>query len=86
MDSGSRLIRWRLKLKEYNYEIVHKASKGNTNALSHNPILDDQHIYNVKQGNEEEKTLKEYMEDEKRQIYMSTMICPQEGIKESHAS
>lgn len=40
-DPGSRLVRWRLKLEEYDYEIVYKAGKINTNAdaLSRPPIL-----------------------------------------------
>lgn len=40
-DPGSRLVRWRLKLEEYEYEIVYKAGKINTNAdaLSRPPIL-----------------------------------------------
>jgi len=28
-DPGSRLIRWRLKLEEYDYEIIHRTGKGN---------------------------------------------------------
>jgi len=44
-----------------------------SDAPSCNPIPDDQYINNVSQGNEEEegkeeKTLKEYTKDEKRQI------------------
>lgn len=40
-DPGSRLVRWRLKLEEYDYEIVYKAGKNNTNAdaLSRPPVL-----------------------------------------------
>ena len=39
-DPTSRLLRWRLKLAEYDYQIVYKAGKANTNAdaLSRNPI------------------------------------------------
>lgn len=39
-DPGSRLIRWRLKLEEYDYEIVYKQGKLNSNAdaLSRYPI------------------------------------------------
>ena len=39
-DPGSRLVRWRLKLEEYDYEIMYKAGKINTNAdaLSRPPI------------------------------------------------
>lgn len=41
LDPGSRLIWWRLKLEEYDYEIIHKAGKSNTNAdaLSRNTPL-----------------------------------------------
>jgi len=41
-DPGSRLIRWRLKLEEYDYEIVHKRGKANANAdaLSRHPVDD----------------------------------------------
>lgn len=40
-DPGSRLVRWRLKLEEYDYEIIYKAGKINTNAdaLSRPPIM-----------------------------------------------
>jgi hypothetical protein len=31
-DPGSRLLRWRLKLEEYDYEIVFKRGAANTNA------------------------------------------------------
>lgn len=39
-DPGSRLIRWRLKLEEFEYEILHKKGKINTNAdaLSRFPV------------------------------------------------
>jgi hypothetical protein len=39
-DPGSRLIRWRLKLEEYDYEIVYKQGKLNSNAdaLSRYPV------------------------------------------------
>jgi hypothetical protein len=32
-DSSSRLLRWRLKLEEYDYDVVQKAGVRNTNAL-----------------------------------------------------
>lgn len=40
-DPTSRLIRWRLKLAEYEYEIMYKAGKTNVNAdtLSRNPVV-----------------------------------------------
>jgi hypothetical protein len=31
-DPGSRLLRWRLKLEEYEYKIVYKRGALNTNA------------------------------------------------------
>ncbi|XP_025267772.1 uncharacterized protein LOC112639094 [Camponotus floridanus] len=39
-DPTSRLVRWRLKLAEYEYEVTYKAGKTNVNAdaLSRNPI------------------------------------------------
>jgi len=63
-DPDSRLIRWRLKLEEYDYEIVQ--GKGNTNAdaLS-NPISNHQHVH-ISQKDEKEE--REYPEEEKRQI------------------
>ncbi|XP_036150748.1 uncharacterized protein LOC118648534 [Monomorium pharaonis] len=40
-DPTSRLMRWRLKLAEYEFEIVYKAGKTNVNAdaLSRNPVI-----------------------------------------------
>ncbi|XP_025156767.1 uncharacterized protein LOC112589074 [Harpegnathos saltator] len=52
-DPGSRLIRWKLKLEEYNYEIIHEPGKANLNAdaLSRNvapPILKENiKVYNA---------------------------------------
>ncbi|XP_043474358.1 uncharacterized protein LOC122506310 [Leptopilina heterotoma] len=42
-DPGQRLIRWRLKLRDYEYEFQHKSGKLNTNAdaLSRNVIEDE---------------------------------------------
>jgi len=39
-DPSSRLVRWRLKLAEYDYEMTYKAGKinANTDALSRNPV------------------------------------------------
>lgn len=39
-DPGGRLLRWRLKLEEYNYEIIYKPGRINSNAdaLSRNPV------------------------------------------------
>jgi len=37
-------MRWKLKLEKYDYKIIHKADKSNTNAdaLSQNPIRNDE--------------------------------------------
>ena len=78
-DPGSRLIRWRLKLEEYDYEIIHKAGKTNKNAdaLSRNPIQTDGRINAIRNDDdeqeeeeeeEEEGEVSEYSEEEKEQI------------------
>lgn len=55
-DPTSRLVRWRLKLAEYEYEVVYKAGKTNVNAdaLSRNPVTNpvllissDESIFNA---------------------------------------
>jgi len=81
MDPGSRLIRWRLKLEEYDYEIIHKAGKDNTNAdaLSRNPIPDDQHVYISQKDEEKEEEVREYIEEEKRQILYEYHDAPVGG-------
>jgi hypothetical protein len=37
-DWGSRLLRWRIKLEEYDYEIIYKKGILNTNADALSPI------------------------------------------------
>jgi len=37
-DPGSRLIRWRIQLAEYDFEVVHKPGKQNTNADALSPV------------------------------------------------
>ena len=46
-DPVSRLARWRIKLKDYQYEIQYKPGKVNSNAdaLSRNPVDDDKNYY-----------------------------------------
>jgi len=80
-DPGSRLIRWRLKLEEYEYEIIHRAGKGNTNAdaLSRNLVTDQQQVNKITQETEE----REYSEAEKQQIlyeYHNTPLGRHQGI------
>ncbi|KAL6268170.1 hypothetical protein P5V15_001267 [Pogonomyrmex californicus] len=80
MDNlGSRLIKWRLKLEEYDYEVVHKASRGNINAdaLSRNPIALDTQINSIERDKEE----REYSKDEKEQILYEYTMLPLEDIK-----
>lgn len=72
-DPGSRLIRWRLKLEEYSYEVIYKAGKKNTNAdcLSRYPqIL-------LTQINNRELTYKEFL------TYQKEHVTINEKIKES---
>jgi len=91
-DPGSRLIRWRLKLEEYDYEIVHKARKYNTNAdaLSRNVAHDIHIIDKEKESDEEEeerdseKEIKRYTEEEKQQIlyeYHDAPIGGHQGVQ-----
>jgi len=80
-DPGSRLIRWRLKLEEYNYEIIHKSGKYNTNAdaLSRNVA---ERILTFKTT--EKDTAKEYSKEEKRRIlyeYHDAPIGGHQGIE-----
>jgi len=77
MDPGPRLIRWRLKLEEYDYKIVHKAGKSNTNAdaLSRNPVPDDQHVHISRKDEEKDEKAREYTKEEKSpRFYMNIMI------------
>jgi len=64
-------MRWKLKLEEYDYNIIHKTDKSNTNAdaLNRNPIRSDECMHNVqskdrKDDNKEDKETitKEYTE------------------------
>jgi len=88
-DPGSRLIRWRLKLEEYDYEIIHKAGRANANAdaLSRNvrrdaPGLEEERdVHAIKEDTEDTNT---YTEEEKRQIlyeYHDAPIGGHQGIE-----
>jgi len=37
-DANMRILRWRLKLADYEYDVVYKVGKSNVNALSRNPV------------------------------------------------
>jgi len=38
-DPGSRILKWRIKLEEYDYNIIYKNGKNNTNADALSRIL-----------------------------------------------
>jgi len=88
-DPGSRLIRWRLKLEEYDYEIIHKAGRANANAdaLSRNVKYDtckgeeERNIHTLK---EDTDNLRIPTEEEKVQIlkeYHDAPIGGHQGIE-----
>lgn len=67
-DPGSRLMRWRLKLAEYNYEVVYKPGVTNTNADALSRIGGVNIIRTRSQTSQEDKSIilksfEEYMED-----------------------
>ncbi|KMQ83357.1 enzymatic polyprotein endonuclease reverse [Lasius niger] len=87
-DPGSRLIRWRLKLEEYDYEIIHKAGRANANAdaLSRHVIQDannikrEEEIFKIEEEKEIADDLKKiYTEEEKQQILYEYHDAPTEG-------
>jgi len=86
-DSGFRLIRWRLKLEKYDYEIVHKTGKGNTNAdaLSRNPIPDDTFVSTERTKKKKKKRQENIQKKKNARFYMSIMMHLWKGIKESHS-
>ncbi|XP_057335847.1 uncharacterized protein LOC130674515 isoform X2 [Microplitis mediator] len=49
-DPTSRVMRWRERLKEFEYTVLYKAGKINTNAdaLSRNPIIENRETYPIK--------------------------------------
>ena len=54
-DPCSRLSRWRLKLAEYDFDVVYKAGKMNVNAdaLSRNPIIDEEISRNLQEDDDD---------------------------------
>lgn len=80
-DPGSRLIRWRLKLEEYDYEIIHKSGKYNTNADALSRNVAGKFFLLQEQDNKE---IKEYSNEEKRKLlheYHDAPIGGHQGIK-----
>ena len=61
-------MRWRLKLEEYDYKIIHKAGKDNinTDALSQNPI---QNAYTTRLVKREERQQQGRQGDYHKGIY-----------------
>ena len=76
-DPGSRLIRWRLKLEEYDYEIIHKAGRANANAdaLSRNAIREaneieeEQEIFTATREEEEKEEKEEEANSDNERKY-----------------
>jgi len=83
-DPGSRLIRWRLKLEEYDYEIIHKTGRANANAdaLSRNvrrdaPRLEkERDVHAIKEDTEDTHI---YTEEEKKKILYEYHDAPTGG-------
>lgn len=77
-----------MKLEEYDYKIIHKAGKDNTNtdALSQNPIRNDECVFSQKKGRTITKTRRpqKNTEEKKQQILYEYHDAPSEGIKEYH--
>jgi hypothetical protein len=71
-DPGSRLIRWRIKLEEYDYEIIYKQGALNTNA----DALSRMNSMEKQEGNNENQ---EIGEDRKRQILYKYHDAPLGG-------
>jgi len=68
-DPTSRLLRWRLKLAEYEYEVIYKAGKTNINAdaLSRNPVENQSiKIYLYQQENDSDSDTDIIFETEPR--------------------
>ena len=54
-DPCSRVSRWRLKLAEYDFDVVYKAGKINVNAyaLSRNPIINDEKLKHLHEDDDD---------------------------------
>jgi len=71
-DPGSRLIRWHIKLEEYDYEIVYKKGSLNTNADALSRI-------NVMENQESTSATQEIGEERKKQILYEYHDAPLGG-------
>lgn len=72
-DLNSKLTRWRLKLQEYDFDIIHKSGKQNTNAdalsrLQLNALGHDDDISMIVNLDENEQRLQDYVHDLTEQI------------------
>ncbi|KMQ86209.1 enzymatic polyprotein endonuclease reverse [Lasius niger] len=85
-DPGSRLICWRLKLEEYDYEI-HKAGRANANAdalgrhviQDANEIKKKEEVFKIEDNEIADDTQKIYTEEEKQQILYEYHDAPTGG-------
>lgn len=73
-DPVSRLMRWIVKLQEYDYEIIHKSGKRDTNADA---------LSRIEINLTMEKKVNQRTEDEKKEILRNIRIQLQEDIKAS---
>jgi hypothetical protein len=92
-DPGSRLIRWRLKLEEYDYEIIHRARRANANAdaisryvtQDANKVEKEEEVFKIEEDNEiADDRPRIYTEEEKQQILYEYHDAPtggQQGIE-----
>ncbi|KMQ86746.1 enzymatic polyprotein endonuclease reverse [Lasius niger] len=87
INPGSRLMLWRLKLKEYDYEIIYKGGQANANAdaLSRHVIQDvnkirEEEVFKIEENSEiADDTQKIYTEEEKQQILYECHDAPTGG-------
>ncbi|KMQ91307.1 enzymatic polyprotein endonuclease reverse [Lasius niger] len=77
-DPGSRLMRWRLKLEEYDYVIVHKAGQANRNADALSRYVADINKVEEEETNDTD-TAKRYTEEEKQRILYEYHDAPVGG-------